>query len=1453
MANLIGEGFNDYVRRQIIHRQKIYGSGVSEGRTEKEITYLNSRTAWIKVASSVSLESSEKEKDDKETMAKLRRKNLGLVGEISLKKDLAKKFVLFNGVSSLNKDSGSILKQRSGYLDSNTDKQSTHNFSYGMGGLEFGLQPMPGIISMNVEALNMGSLKKTILKIKAYNKEQLAILDVLYLRLGYTLLVEFGNNLYLDKNGDVQNMGTTLIEDKFFSEELVGKSYRGLLPEIEKKRLEYCGNYDAFFGRITNFSWDFNPDGSYDIEIQLYSLGDVIESLKLNQVNTKGLLEKFKNSNKDQKKHMASRFKKDYKDEDILEFLEQQERERNKIYEYLKEIQTFDSYKDSEKFIKELDKNIVTNQQQAAAVVELSTTYQNNDTTGQQFEAVVSNQTQTAANEAFKKAKGDLIAYDGTEYFRVFKLSEDGNPANASIFYHKSLGLDSGDLSTLRERSISSSPGLTESEISGGSTLKYNNELKNLSDNYSDFKKVDYTETFKGTTFTVQIYAFTNDFITSGNYVGEQIKFKDVDPFKNQAVDENIKEKESLGFISIEFYTNGEKYDITFFENSTFENFNPQLGIQTQGSEARNRVPFPSDFDDKILAENNSIIGAAQEKINDSLDPDFNLTKNKSKETIPVNSQVHVKITKFKQKSKNERIGHVINHKVGWNLTKLYKTRSKTSDHIKIKKYQPIDNSYFIRFGTFLEFIKENILYKVNNGGSKKSNSSIFQLDTDIDSNIMYTLPNHVSLDPTQAIVNVNIKSIGSNIKTFTGLEEFQNTKPFYGKIMNIYLSHDFIFEQLSANVDEKNNLILFNFLDSICTRLNVIFGGINNLHPSIDETTNCIKIYDDTPIPNLGKISDYLVNKNPTKYKFYEDVTNFQWNCNTLPNQSLDYTLNLYGYNGTKTESNFVTDVKIKTKVTKDIATMLSIGATANGYVVGEEATAFSKWNYGIKDRYYEEIVDAEYDEKIESEIAETLKKENEEIQRTYAYMIFYNFEYSQRRYYSGAYEAITNPEEMKKSQESGKYPPVEATTVIKYGGGVILPQQIEENIASGTSFYQYLIASASAVSNNTRPIANTEGFLPITLDISLDGLSGPKIYQKLQVDTDFLPNNYPEAMDFIIRGVSHDLQNNKWSTKLSTLATSQVSNEPVYLPSFNYDIKVISKIPGGGSLKEANPYKGSTSVRNFKSNSYPIIVRSEAHIEEWQKQYGNTLSKKGKPFTNFLIREGLGNPNSFAEKFTQLLETEFRSKGKNGTRLVIKGDSSLGNTEKVSSGKIENQLGSGADISEDLYYALLEFWKILGRDEYKKYYPIIIVGGNDEYHHGPTIAGSGAYGESGAFVQPYNTTHTRGLAIDLRQRNIGSGPNGMQRNKAVQGALKEAGFTGIIWHNPPHIHANISSIESDNNSGFKVTPQTSTSSTPVPQSSTYRKPIIDPSKINSYKLENFEIDPTTGNRINF
>jgi hypothetical protein len=55
-----------------------------------------------------------------------------------------------------------------------------------------------------------------------------------------------------------------------------------MIDAIERYREKHNGNYDGFFGKVNNFTWNFNPDGSYDITINLITVGDVVESLKVN-------------------------------------------------------------------------------------------------------------------------------------------------------------------------------------------------------------------------------------------------------------------------------------------------------------------------------------------------------------------------------------------------------------------------------------------------------------------------------------------------------------------------------------------------------------------------------------------------------------------------------------------------------------------------------------------------------------------------------------------------------------------------------------------------------------------------------------------------------------------------------------------------------------------------------------------------------------------------------------------------------------------------------------------------------------------------------------------------------------------------------------------------------------------------------------------------------------------
>ena len=262
MANIIGEPTPQYVINQVNKRQQIHGSGVNQLRTNEELNYLNSKTAWVKLVSSVDL--------TKEILNPTI-KDLGLFGST-----LAEKYVLFNGVTNESPREGSEeTYQRSGVArDGSIDNKS----AYGVGGLEFGLSPMMGITSANISSKNRGSLRTAKVEIIANNRTQFEIIETLYIKLGYFMLLEWGwTNYYTSTEYITDNPHS--LADPFLLRKF---SYDTFLTKIEEERSKSEGNYDALLGKVTNFSWTFEPSGQYKISIDLISQGDVIESLKVN-------------------------------------------------------------------------------------------------------------------------------------------------------------------------------------------------------------------------------------------------------------------------------------------------------------------------------------------------------------------------------------------------------------------------------------------------------------------------------------------------------------------------------------------------------------------------------------------------------------------------------------------------------------------------------------------------------------------------------------------------------------------------------------------------------------------------------------------------------------------------------------------------------------------------------------------------------------------------------------------------------------------------------------------------------------------------------------------------------------------------------------------------------------------------------------------------------------------
>jgi hypothetical protein len=280
MSNLLGQPFKDWVTKQINVRQESLGKYANI--PSKDLQYYTTKTPWIRLASSVDLTFNFN--SDGELKDGIPKKLIDNGIDVSNfdGEELARNVILQGGaLSSTVGGDGDIISK--GLNSGLNNGSSIFNGAYGWGGIEErGYVPMPGITNADVQYLSNGALTKTTINIKCFSKRQFQLIDVLYLRPGYTLLLEFGHSVYLDNEGELKSF------DKFSTAPLrtllnpKGKTQYDIYREIETEKFNYKGNYDAVYGKISNFNWQFNPDGSYDCQVVLTGMGDVIESLKMN-------------------------------------------------------------------------------------------------------------------------------------------------------------------------------------------------------------------------------------------------------------------------------------------------------------------------------------------------------------------------------------------------------------------------------------------------------------------------------------------------------------------------------------------------------------------------------------------------------------------------------------------------------------------------------------------------------------------------------------------------------------------------------------------------------------------------------------------------------------------------------------------------------------------------------------------------------------------------------------------------------------------------------------------------------------------------------------------------------------------------------------------------------------------------------------------------------------------
>ena len=255
MAIEIGAGISPGVAKQLEARKTVIGK--TSGRTDEDLLYLNGKTGWIKLSSGVNTLS-----DDEVAQFRIQKGRKTITGGNGLAKDN----ILLGGI--LRPDGG----LRAGIETSgNVDPSSAYLLRPSMG-----FRPMAGITSMTVKSKNTyGTLREAEVKFSVWSLEEFEVMEKLYLRPGFTMLLEWGHSLYIDNSGNLQKTIKTVSPGLFFRS---NQEMSNITDAIKQIREESDYNYEGMVGYCKNFSWNYTPNGGYECSVSIISTGEILES-----------------------------------------------------------------------------------------------------------------------------------------------------------------------------------------------------------------------------------------------------------------------------------------------------------------------------------------------------------------------------------------------------------------------------------------------------------------------------------------------------------------------------------------------------------------------------------------------------------------------------------------------------------------------------------------------------------------------------------------------------------------------------------------------------------------------------------------------------------------------------------------------------------------------------------------------------------------------------------------------------------------------------------------------------------------------------------------------------------------------------------------------------------------------------------------------------------------------
>lgn len=965
-GGIVGPPFEEWVSKQIDVRQKINRLtsnklGLEGTNMYDVLRYQNSNTAFLRLSSGVNIDSTVE----------------GISDDLKDNK-LAKAFQLFSTRFTPN-------------LDSNIPEFATGvelgtNSAYGWKSTAgYGFVPPPGLVSADIKSLNQGSLRDTTIQILCHSQEQFEIIEKLYLRLGYTMLLEWGWAFYFNNDFKLENSYHNIATDDFFFNN--SSYYLSILNQIEADRKNSNGNYDALVGVVKNYSWNLEKDGSYNITLSLISAGSVIDSIKSNVTHNTTVANTTATA-----------------DQTAIEY-NKEKSTLNKILYYLttkfSNTDLNDYYKDG----------TYTTAAKIGEGIGL-TPSQNNDNASSPIDLARFPFNKLSGNENNQSYKGEYYIKLGCllrtiQNFILFYSKDNNNQALIDFDFDP----ENNFMFTI-PRQISLDPRVCLIQPSS----KVFENLANPSETTFDRQKSGF-------------YAIPT------TYSWQSIEFKDD---KNEFGDgkERLIVKDN-GYSKIEDWYGGT--DSWLYDQPDFE-----------GNTANNKTEA-----ENFLATN--------------IKPSV-VTKTIGEKVILGDDKIP---EIFKQNISTPDLQGVLD---------VYTDRQEGTNDF-FDKINPILNGGAAQAGGFSTFKKQ---YELQSGDvgktflvSKPSKTSVkktFASDeggneihnitiTISTYSVTYwkidnTVDDQLTADANKTEADSNNPNYNVNVYKRIENSDFRIANyDFIGKSMNILVNMNYIAQTLEKYVDiSTGNISLYSFLDKLLVGIQNALGNINNFNILYNEDKNSFKIVDRTFIPGMNQYKPDLFKNFATKF--------------------ITHTLDT-------DNGSFVRDASVKTKLSNNFAAQVSIGAQANGNVVGENATALSKWNKGLIDR-------------INKDKGEAGNNRTGEVSNDYL---------SNVNIFTNLYGEINQGIIGAKQVDGGKNPCID---LFKYEVGTFVNQDIIPGV----------------------------GFLPIDLELTMDGLSGMKLFESYTADDRLLPFNYRDRIQFIVTGLSHKIANNDWTTTVTSIS---------------------------------------------------------------------------------------------------------------------------------------------------------------------------------------------------------------------------------------------------------------------------------------------------------------------------